>query len=56
MRKPFMQDEVAQAKVAVLLLIITGILYAGMLWNEHRLDEELRAAGIDIMQMVREAR
>ena len=52
----FMQNELAQAVVAVVLLVIAGLLYAGMLHHERAQEERLRAAGIDILQMIREAR
>ncbi len=50
---PSTRKEWREFRIAVILLAITGFMYAGMLHHEHAQEERLRAAGINIEQMIR---
>lgn len=49
-------DEALQFKVAVALLIMVGLMFAGFVRFEAQMSEELVRAGIDIQKMVGEVR
>ena len=48
-----MRNEAAQFIAAIVLLAFTAVCYAGMLHHERQLDEELRAAGVNIEELIR---
>lgn len=50
---PSTPTEVRQAKIAIVLLCLVGLLYAMTLHNSHAQEERLRAAGISIEELLK---
>ena len=54
--RSFLRDDVQQVLAAVCLLIVAGVMFAGMHFAEQEREARRLADGVDIASMVREVR